>query len=69
MSYFRSRPCVDPEGGVSIIGFFRNKQLNPSLEKAGPLKIVGPPEKCWGPLEPWKIIVFFEIRPLDPFVK
>ena len=49
---------MDPEGGVSSIGFFRNKQLNPSLEKAGPLKIVGPPEKCWTPLKkaapPWK---------------
>ena len=37
--------------------------IGPSLEK------VGPPGKCWTPLDPCESLVFSAIKPLDPLCK
>ena len=52
----------DPPPGKSQVIWVSigDKQLDPSWKKLDP----PPPRKCWTPLEPWKMIVFFEINHL-----
>ena len=64
--------CTDPEGGGArnphgktqvIWDYIGNKQLDPPpLEKVGSHPPPPPGKNVEAPLEPWKIIIFFEIN-------